>query len=487
MATKTAYTAWQYPNNVRYFRGFIKCNVTENAQNVVINGFDYGIEIKGEGPKTVWFYKYVPTLAGGGGSTGDNTSSAYGRTTNANTTDLVHSTAGNAVTVTKTHSAQTKTIKVAIDVGAATRQGSGGSAYHIASVQAALNNYNSRKVEGYTATATITVSIPAKAKYTVSYNANGGTGAPASQTKWYGENLTLSGTAPTKSGYKFAGWRGSDGRTYAVGATYTGNAALTLTANWTYIHKEPIISNVKVERCTSGGTLDDSGTYAKVTCKVTPDSGDSSTISSVTVKVGTDSAVAATVSSGLATAIVGGSLIADQSYPVTITATDNKSATKTFSTFVPTAYYPMDFSPDGRGVAFGGSATSGQFDIFDMELSAPNHIDGIVEQGTSGYFRYRKWASGFLEVWYYKSHGTVAVNLASAAYGGYRSGAQTVSMPSGLLKTVAGGIVAKCNTNSIFVRSFDFSTTQFRFFLASGESTTGETSIINGYFWGTWK
>ena len=37
----------------------------------------------------------------------------------------------------------------------------------------------------------VTITIPAKASYTVSYNANGGSGAPASQTKWYGENLTL--------------------------------------------------------------------------------------------------------------------------------------------------------------------------------------------------------------------------------------------------------------------------------------------------------
>jgi hypothetical protein len=35
--------------------------------------------------------------------------------------------------------------------------------------------------------------------YTVSYNANGGSGAPSSQTKTYGKNLTLSSTKPTKA------------------------------------------------------------------------------------------------------------------------------------------------------------------------------------------------------------------------------------------------------------------------------------------------
>lgn len=38
-------------------------------------------------------------------------------------------------------------------------------------------------------------------EYTVSYNANGGSGAPSSQTKFYGSDLTLSDTVPTRSGY----------------------------------------------------------------------------------------------------------------------------------------------------------------------------------------------------------------------------------------------------------------------------------------------
>ena len=72
--------------------------------------------------------------------------------------------------------------------------------------------------------------------YTVSYNANGGTGAPASQTKQYNVNLTLSSTIPTKSGYTFSGWSTSSSATsvnYTAGATYTNNASVTLYAVWT--------------------------------------------------------------------------------------------------------------------------------------------------------------------------------------------------------------------------------------------------------------
>ena len=72
--------------------------------------------------------------------------------------------------------------------------------------------------------------------YTVSYNANGGSGAPGNQTKTYGVDLTLSSTKPTRTGYNFTGWNTSSlgyGTSYAGGAKYTGNADLTLYAQWT--------------------------------------------------------------------------------------------------------------------------------------------------------------------------------------------------------------------------------------------------------------
>lgn len=71
--------------------------------------------------------------------------------------------------------------------------------------------------------------------YSVTYNANGGTGAPASQTKTYNVNLTLATGKPTRTGYTFQGWGTSAGATtvaYNPGSTYTGNTALALYAIW---------------------------------------------------------------------------------------------------------------------------------------------------------------------------------------------------------------------------------------------------------------
>lgn len=84
-------------------------------------------------------------------------------------------------------------------------------------------------------TASGTLSVGALPHYTVAFAANGGAGGPGSQTKWYNQNLTLSSTRPTRTGYTFSHWSGSDGKTYSPGSVYTGNSNLTLTAQWSIV------------------------------------------------------------------------------------------------------------------------------------------------------------------------------------------------------------------------------------------------------------
>lgn len=82
--------------------------------------------------------------------------------------------------------------------------------------------------------ASMSFTVPALASYKVSYNANGGSGAPTTQTKYYGKMLTLSNTKPTRTGYAFKGWATSSSGSvaYVSGASYTANSAVTLYAVW---------------------------------------------------------------------------------------------------------------------------------------------------------------------------------------------------------------------------------------------------------------
>lgn len=89
----------------------------------------------------------------------------------------------------------------------------------------------------YESKTNMSYTVP-KPTYSVSYNANGGSGAPSAQTKTYGTNLTLSKTVPTRTGYTFKSWntkKDGSGTSYAPGGTYSSNANVTLYAQWEVI------------------------------------------------------------------------------------------------------------------------------------------------------------------------------------------------------------------------------------------------------------
>ena len=84
-------------------------------------------------------------------------------------------------------------------------------------------------------TKTGTVTIKTKVAYIVTYNNNGGTGAPSSQTKLEGTDLTLSSKKPTRVGYAFLEWKDStvaNANTYYPGSLYTKDSNLNLYALW---------------------------------------------------------------------------------------------------------------------------------------------------------------------------------------------------------------------------------------------------------------
>ena len=85
-------------------------------------------------------------------------------------------------------------------------------------------------------------SVTTKKQYTVTYNANGGSGAPAAQIKVEGTALTLATAKPTRTGYTFKGWATSATATtaqYQPGASYSADSAVTLYAVWNKDVVEP--------------------------------------------------------------------------------------------------------------------------------------------------------------------------------------------------------------------------------------------------------
>ena len=221
------------------------------------------------------------------------------------------------------------------------------------------------------------LSLPTiKRTFTVSYNANGGTGAPASQTKTYGVNLTLSSTIPTRAGYAFKGWATSSTGTvaYQAGGTYSANSAVTLYAVW------ELLGNVKIEshsafRCDLNGNDADEGTSGKFTCtyvltgpglnegSVTARyrASDVSTwtnISNTDISHGNHSKPANTPSLSVnVSCLIKSNISQDKSYVIELTVTDSYGNTAIASDYISQAYFTMDFLAGGKGIGVGTTAS----------------------------------------------------------------------------------------------------------------------------------
>lgn len=229
--------------------------------------------------------------------------------------------------------------------------------------------------------------------YTVKYDANGGTGAPANQTKTYGVTLKLSTTQPTRTNYNFLGWGTSASSTtvaYAPGANYTGNAAITLYAVWEIAYTPPKLTNFTADRCTSDGTISDEGTYVLVKFNWTLDSVYSSGLKSITIgykltsaSTYTNIAVTATGMNGSVTKVIGsGSIDTEYSYDIQITVTDDKGSSSANATIAPLAY-AIDFKRGGTGVAIGKPAANDGF-----EVSWPSKFEADVDYGLASKLKF---------------------------------------------------------------------------------------------------
>lgn len=210
--------------------------------------------------------------------------------------------------------------------------------------------------------------------FTVSYNANGGTGAPASQTKTYGVNLTLSSTIPTRAGYAFKGWATSStgAVAYQAGGTYSANSAVTLYAVW------ELLGNVKIDsysafRCDLNGNADDVGAYGKFTCtyilsgqglnegSVTGRyrASDVSTWTNIANISQSDPHIKAEGVSSLSVNVscLISNLSQDKSYIIELTVTDSYGNTAIASDYISQAYFMMDFLAGGKGIGMGTTAS----------------------------------------------------------------------------------------------------------------------------------
>ena len=218
-------------------------------------------------------------------------------------------------------------------------------------------------------------------EHTVSYNANGGTGAPGSQKKIYGSNLTLSSARPTRDGYVFMGWATSSAGevSYMPGSTYGADVDITLYAVWQIAYIKPTITGLTALRCDSSGTPKSDGTYIKVTGSWQVDQTLNSSNKATSVKIeyqktASGSPVEAkeaypnTTSGNIAEVIGSGNISTSSIYFVLVTVTDY-GGNQQETVIVPAQARAVDVARKGHSVAIGGVA-SDEKDGFDVYSEA---------------------------------------------------------------------------------------------------------------------
>lgn len=218
--------------------------------------------------------------------------------------------------------------------------------------------------------------------YTVSYDANDGENAPGEQTKNYDEDLTLSKNIPTRANYTFKGWGTSAGATtvsYAPGASYTKNEAVTLYAIWELAYTKPRIKNFSITRCDESGVSSKEGKYAFINfdweCDLQVETillTWSATTSSAGDTIDLIDSSEGSKFSGNVSKIIGGSFSSMASYIIEVAVADSNGSTPKSRTLNSLAF-TIHAKEGGNGIAFGKVSeldNTAEFE-FDAKFNKP--------------------------------------------------------------------------------------------------------------------
>lgn len=272
---------------------------------------------------------------------------------------------------------------------ASQRFAKGHSAYNVTLSGSVVNQ------SGYmngTSSASQTITIPALASHTVSFNANGGTGAPGSQTKWYGTVLTLSTTKPTRTNYEFLGWSTSVTGTvdYQPGGQYGADANVTLYAVWKLLYVPPKFTNGLAIRTNSitSTTVDHSGgyCYASFTYKVDTTIYPSNVAKSIVCKYyqnGSSTGVTVTPTGDLnkasGTVNIHFQASINSVYYIECVLTDTKDGTANIARSITTGVLPMEVANQGKSVGILSAAPNSP----GLQLGGSGNPDFLIAADTT--------------------------------------------------------------------------------------------------------
>lgn len=262
-----------------------------------------------------------------------------------------------------------------------------------------------RNQSGYmngTSSASQTITVPALAHHYVTFDANGGTGAPGRADKWYGEQVTIPTTKPTRTNYEFLGWSATkDGRVaYEPGKKYwIDDKNATYYAVWKLLYVPPKFTDGLAIRTSSitSTTSDYSGgyCYASFSYKVDTTVYSDNVAKSIVCKYyqdGSTTGVTVTPTGDLkkasGTVNVHFAASINSVYYIECVLTDAKDGTATIARSITTGVLPMEVANQGKSVGILSAAPnsaglrlggSGNPDFLIAADTTNNKLESLVQ------------------------------------------------------------------------------------------------------------
>lgn len=177
----------------------------------------------------------------------------------------------------------------------------------------------------------------------------------------------------------------------------------------------------------------------------------------------------------------------DDSYTVRIDVSDYFT-TVWAECVIPSSFSLIDFRSTGKGIAFGKASEKDKFECFmPMELQGSPVSDFVIDHGTSGNWTYRKWKSGFKELFY----SALSVNVSMThAWGNVFESTQRFQLdfPEGFFSSWTREIITcnECDQGALSIEKGSGSgiTHSAGFWLTSGTSVASATAYISAYIYG---
>lgn len=234
-------------------------------------------------------------------------------------------------------------------------------------IDASAETVNASGWRNGTSTASGSIQIGARAHHTWSFDANGGSGAPGSVTKWVGERGYMPTQAPTRGvGWKFAGWstdKSAASATYSAGGECTDDSDLTFYAVWERTFLPPTVRVTDARRTGADGSADPFGDHgiASFSWSVDRSVDAGNAVASLRLrhrKAGAtdwaEESASASGASGTCSKLV--ATDTGSAYEVQCEVTDSHGLSSTATAVIPVATAPIDVGSYGASVGIGVAA-----------------------------------------------------------------------------------------------------------------------------------